>query len=338
MLDTLDRSTLIGKRDAALLVLGYAAAARVSELVTLDLEDLVETEEGIEARIYRRKLQFTETALPYGSSSVTCPVRTFRAVREAMATVGPTQGPLFVRIDRHGRIAPPLVREGKPIGDPSGRVTAEAAADVVERAAAAAGLTGRWRGHSLRRGFATAARRAGHDLVRLGRHWRLGRRLQRPAGLLGGRRPVDREPRVRSVSPWDHAGYDRDRPGPHARLRVLRRARDRVPSAPPGDHTGPGPSPAAGLREVPSPLRDRATAPPEALAQPLSSSDAPIGSRAALSPGLANWAGSGIHGSPGLIGERLQRCLSAYMLMCRGRYELTYTLDRVDLGRVVRVS
>ena len=52
---------------------------------------------------------------------------------------------------------------------------------LVARAAERAGLTEvpegvlaleppRWSGHSLRRGFATASRRAGHDLIRIGRH------------------------------------------------------------------------------------------------------------------------------------------------------------------------
>ncbi|MEU8031945.1 site-specific integrase [Streptomyces sp. NPDC049099] len=171
MLDTLDRETLIGRRDAALLLLGYASAARVSELVALDLADVPETEHGIEASVYRRKIKaFTDTAIPYGSNLATCPVRAVRALREAMAEAGREDGPLFVRIDRHGRMAPPMVRRGVPIGDPAGRLTAQAAAQVVERAAEAAGLEGQWSGHSLRRGFATAARKAGHDLVRIGRH------------------------------------------------------------------------------------------------------------------------------------------------------------------------
>ncbi|WP_327319278.1 site-specific integrase [Streptomyces sp. NBC_01235] len=171
MLATLDRETLIGKRDAALLLLGFATAARVSELVALDLADVPESENGIEASVYRRKVKaFSDTAVPFGSNPATCPVRAVRALREAMTEAGRTDGPLFVRIDRHGRIAPPMYRRGVPIGDPSGRLTAQAAAQVVERAADAASLEGQWSGHSLRRGFATAARKAGHDLVRIGRH------------------------------------------------------------------------------------------------------------------------------------------------------------------------
>ena len=48
---------------------------------------------------------------------------------------------------------------------------------VVERLAVAAGLTGAWSGHSLRRGFATAARAAGHDPLEIARTRGLGRRL-----------------------------------------------------------------------------------------------------------------------------------------------------------------
>lgn len=93
-----------------------------------------------------------------------------RALLAAMADAGRTSGPLLVRIDRHGRIAPPMMREGLPIGDPLGRMTPDAAADVITRIAQAAGLEGRWIGHSLRRGFATATRRAGANLERIGRH------------------------------------------------------------------------------------------------------------------------------------------------------------------------
>ncbi|MFE7429040.1 tyrosine-type recombinase/integrase [Streptomyces sp. NPDC057545] len=48
-------------------------------------------------------------------------------------------------------------------------MTAEAAAEVIERPAVAAGLSGGWSGHSLRRGFATAARAAGHDPLEIAR-------------------------------------------------------------------------------------------------------------------------------------------------------------------------
>ncbi|MEV5011800.1 hypothetical protein [Streptomyces sp. NPDC055692] len=87
---------------------------------------------------------------------------------------------MFVRIDRHGRIAHPMHRQGQQMGDPSGRITGEGIGDSVPRAAARAGLTAptellpdllpRWSGHSLRCGFATAAKQAGADLIEAGRH------------------------------------------------------------------------------------------------------------------------------------------------------------------------
>ncbi|MEU2800241.1 tyrosine-type recombinase/integrase [Streptomyces sp. NPDC007117] len=170
MLATLDRDTLIGKRDAAMLLLGYAAATRSSELVGIDITEPVECDEGYIVSIYRVKMKkFTESAIAYGKSPATCPVRALRALITAMREAGRTEGPLFVRIDRHGRIAPPMTRKGKPIGDPSGRLTPDAASDVVERLADAAGFEGRWRGHSLRRGFATAAQRGGAPMIRVAR-------------------------------------------------------------------------------------------------------------------------------------------------------------------------
>jgi integrase len=48
--------------------------------------------------------------------------------------------------------------------------TAETAAEVVRRLAKLAGLKGQWTGHSLRRGFATEARKAGTQLEKISRH------------------------------------------------------------------------------------------------------------------------------------------------------------------------
>ncbi|MDX3776017.1 site-specific integrase [Streptomyces europaeiscabiei] len=56
MLATLHQDTLIGKRDAALL-LGYACTAHVSELVSLDQADAVETNAGLLVTLYRRPLK-----------------------------------------------------------------------------------------------------------------------------------------------------------------------------------------------------------------------------------------------------------------------------------------
>ncbi|MFF4653582.1 hypothetical protein [Streptomyces sp. NPDC001380] len=47
MLAPLDRTARDGGREGALVLLGYACAARVSELVALDLADVVETGDGL---------------------------------------------------------------------------------------------------------------------------------------------------------------------------------------------------------------------------------------------------------------------------------------------------
>ncbi|MFR9758185.1 site-specific integrase [Streptomyces sp. TR06-5] len=170
MLHRVDRATLAGKRNAALVLLGFATAARVSELVSLNITAVTETEHGYDVRLYRKKVRrWTTTAILYGTDPATCPVRALRAYLDTLAATGRTSGPLFLRVDRHGRIAAPMTRRGRPIGDPSGRLTAEAAADIVELLAVTAGLSGTWSGHSLRRGFATAARAAGHDPLEIAR-------------------------------------------------------------------------------------------------------------------------------------------------------------------------
>ncbi|WSB58662.1 site-specific integrase (plasmid) [Streptomyces cellulosae] len=170
MLAGVDRTTLAGKRNAALVLLGFATAARVSELVALDVSAVEETEHGYDVTLYRKKVRkHTTNAILYGTDPATCPVRALRAYLAALEAAGRANGPLFVRVDRWDRIAPPMTRRGHPIGDPAGRMTAEAAAEVVERLAVAAGLSGDWSGHSLRRGFATAARAAGHDPLEIAR-------------------------------------------------------------------------------------------------------------------------------------------------------------------------
>ncbi|AXQ57803.1 site-specific integrase [Streptomyces koyangensis] len=170
MLTGTDRTALAGRRNAALVLLGFATAARVSELVALDVAAAVETEHGYDVTVYRKKVRrHTTNAVLYGTDPATCPVRALRAYLTALGAAGRTDGPLFVRVDRWDRLAPPLTRHGRPIGDPAGRMTAEAAAEVTERLAAAAGLSGDWSGHSLRRGFATAARAAGHDPLEIAR-------------------------------------------------------------------------------------------------------------------------------------------------------------------------
>lgn len=174
-LSVVDRTTLRGKRDAAILLLGMACAARASELAALNVESVTEPEEvrevGIRVRVYRKKTKkWQNVTVKYGKHPDTCPVAAARAYLAGLRDEGHTRGPLFLRIDRWGYLAAPIYRNGQQIGDPTGRMTTEALSDVVEKSMAAIGMGGRWRSHSLRRGFATAALLAGADPIHTSRH------------------------------------------------------------------------------------------------------------------------------------------------------------------------
>jgi len=138
------------RRDAALLLVGFAGAFRRSELVALDVADVRWTLEGLEVTIRRGKTdqegRGRKIGLPYGSAPTSCPVRALRAWLDAAGIAG---GPLFRGITRHDSLLPD-------------RLSDKGVARVVKRAAAAAGLDpGAYSGHSLRAGLATAAAQAG---------------------------------------------------------------------------------------------------------------------------------------------------------------------------------
>nr|WP_309690235.1 site-specific integrase [Armatimonas sp.] len=148
--DELPSDRLIACRDRALLLLGFAGAMRRSELVGLDVADVVETSDGLVVTIRRSKTdqegQGRKIGIPYGSKLATCPVRSLRAWK-ARAKI--TEGPLFRQVNRHGKVL-------------EGRLGDRTVALVVKRAVAATGVdAASYAGHSLRAGLATAAAMAG---------------------------------------------------------------------------------------------------------------------------------------------------------------------------------
>lgn len=179
MLGTLDMSTAIGARDRAVLTLGFAVAGRRGELARLNIENVRLVDEGLDVDVWRPKTNRDgPVAVPrHKTNLLTCPVRAMARWLDVLAEDGRTEGPLFVRIDRHGNLAAAMRRNGSPIGDPEGRLSDRAVANIVARTARAAGLAGerngaaapRWSGHGLRRGMVTAARRAGRQPEEIGR-------------------------------------------------------------------------------------------------------------------------------------------------------------------------
>ncbi len=97
---------LIGHRDRALILLGFAGAFRRSELVGLDLTDLTFSRDGLTITLRRSKTdqegQGRKIGLPYGSNPETCPVRGSTSVW--LELTGVTGGPVFRSINRHGHV------------------------------------------------------------------------------------------------------------------------------------------------------------------------------------------------------------------------------------------
>jgi integrase len=141
---------LIGARDRALILLGFAGAFRRSELVALDVEDCAFGKDGLTVTLRRSKTDQQaagrKIGIPYGSNPETCPVRTVQAWPEL---TGINTGPLFRSISRHGGVRP-------------GRLSPIDVARVVKKLADRAGLdAAKYAGHSLRAGHATSAAIAG---------------------------------------------------------------------------------------------------------------------------------------------------------------------------------
>ncbi|WP_086824969.1 site-specific integrase [Allokutzneria sp. NRRL B-24872] len=186
------------RRDALVLLIGFAGALRRSELATISLDDVdVQTDPGTGEPVLIIRLAVTKTdptgvrqqqvVLPRGQRPDTCPVcayvawtelleiptheelrsHTFKTTDvhrchgfEGTALSDGTGRPLFPSVSKHGRIATTAM---------SGRAVAE----LVKRYAAKAGLDPQlFSGHSLRSGFATQAALGGasdREIMRQGR-------------------------------------------------------------------------------------------------------------------------------------------------------------------------
>ena len=145
MLDCLPDS-LLGARDRALLLLGFAGAFRRSELVGLDVQDLEFTDDGLVITLRRSKTdqegETRKVGIPFGSGPTTCPVRALRSWLDQTAI---NEGPVFRSVTRHGKLQP-------------GRLTAQSVALVIKRYAQLIGKDPAvFAGHSLRAGHATQA-------------------------------------------------------------------------------------------------------------------------------------------------------------------------------------
>ena len=173
---TVARAAIVA-RDRAMLLLGFGAALRRSELVALTLGD-VETVPGRGLKLLVRRSQ-DRPARPgprhrrLGQSGRTRRLPARRA--RDLARASPHRR--GSRLDRHpdrARRAPVVLRrhQGRA-GSPAQALSDKAVARLVKQAARDAGLDPeRYSGHSLRAGLATAAGDAGAGLAELMRQTR----------------------------------------------------------------------------------------------------------------------------------------------------------------------
>ncbi len=174
-----------GRRDRALLLIGFAGAFRRSELVALRIEDVVTGAGagagGLRIRVRRGKTdkagEGAEIGLPRGRHAETCPVQAFEAWQ---AVAKRRAGPLFRRISTAGAIAETALHP-------------DAVRRILAHRAGMAGLRTegfeRLSAHALRVGFITEAYDKGvrdEDIMRHTRHrdLRTMRGYVRRAGLV----------------------------------------------------------------------------------------------------------------------------------------------------------
>jgi|SRR5690606_15508776 len=161
MVATLDTSRLIGLRDRALLVIGFAGAFRRSELVAFDVAHFEERGRWLYAHVVKSKTdqdaKGQKVAMSAGDHAATCPLR---ALRDWRTAAGIDEGPVFRPVTKGGVVLPR-------------RLSAKAVARVVKRAAEAAGMDpASFAGHSLRSGFITSAAEADQEERYIMRHSR----------------------------------------------------------------------------------------------------------------------------------------------------------------------
>ena len=159
------RDDLAGARDRALLLIGFAAALRRSELVGIDAEHVRPTADGLRLLIPSSKSDAAGDGVELGVScgrwAETCPAR---ALIDWIERSGTGTGAVFRKIDRWGTLRPE-------------RLGADGVRRILLRRARQAGLTvhvsERLSPHGLRTGFVTEAYMAGardEDIMAHSRH------------------------------------------------------------------------------------------------------------------------------------------------------------------------
>ncbi|OPH47592.1 hypothetical protein BC351_10395 [Paenibacillus ferrarius] len=154
IIDVIDTSTLQGKRDKALILLGWSTALRRGDIVSINMEDLVFTDKGLEIDVFEQKKKKQRKIVILPANNNYCPIETLLVwLKEAR-----------IKSDSIFR----AVNKANNVGE---RLSGESVADIVKKHAKAAGLNPElYAGHSLRSGHITAAHDEGFDLSTIRQH------------------------------------------------------------------------------------------------------------------------------------------------------------------------
>jgi site-specific recombinase XerD len=133
------REGLIGLRDSAIVLVGFAGEFRRSELALINICDLKFSADGIVVTVRKSKTDQEsagrEVGLPFGTSQETCPVR---SLQQWLDKAGIREGPVFRSVGRYGHVS----RRG---------LHKDSIGKLLKRAAARAGMSvDPLGGHSLR--------------------------------------------------------------------------------------------------------------------------------------------------------------------------------------------
>jgi site-specific recombinase XerD len=97
---------LLGLRDRALILIGFAGAFRRSELCAVTVFDLCFSASWLVISVPRSKADQEQAgdkvAIPFGEHNDTCPIK---ALRKWLKAANVKEGAVFRGVDRHGRVA-----------------------------------------------------------------------------------------------------------------------------------------------------------------------------------------------------------------------------------------
>jgi integrase len=168
---------LLGLRDRALILTGFAGAFRRSELCAMAVCDLSFSDSGLVINVPRSKADQEQAgekvAIPFGERDQTCPIK---ALREWLAASKVTQGAVFRAVDRYNKVAATGLHR-------------DSIAEIFKTAASRSGMNvTNIAGHSVRAGMATQAALNGSSeraIARTTRHRsrRVLRRYIRPGEM-----------------------------------------------------------------------------------------------------------------------------------------------------------